>query len=307
MEDIERISNINFRSLIGKSHKLNRNILNELKRCVFIHHCTDNGDDTYSFTYSKYGGGEVLYFFTDLDEYHKCYSEEEQNTMPMFWDFTMINDLLYDNLSGIIINPKTENFFIPSDVLFHILADELEIKNELEFQLKIFKDDFLDRKKIYTPEELFHIEDLRKNRSLEKYLKNKKRLTRYDILFDYFKHSYLYAIVQYDEKLDFEGDWFKAEWLEYYKKNNCIVVFMDLDSLKEEVKDKDMFCYYCVADMLNITEIVLRDDWGGIIVNTCEKEFKLNRKSLIKHYDSLRLNQYDFELDNASKYIFKLE
>ncbi|MBR0271959.1 MAG: hypothetical protein IJQ68_08240 [Methanobrevibacter sp.] len=307
MEYIERISNINFRNIIGKSHKFNRNILNELKRCVFIHHCTDNGDDTFSCTYSKYKNEEVLYFFTDLDEYYKCYSENEKNTIPMFWDFAMIYDLLYDNLSGIIINPKTENFFIPSDVLFHILADELEIKNELESQLEIFNDDILARKKIYTPEELFHIEDLRKNRSLEKYLKNKKRLNRLDNLFSYFKHSHLYAIAQYDEKRDFEGDWFKVEWLEYYKKDNCIVVFMDLDSLKNEVKDYDMFCYYGVADMLNITEIVLRDDWEGIIVNTGEQEFKLNRKLLIKHYDSLRLNQYDFELDNASKYIFKLE
>lgn len=307
MEYIERISNIHFRKLLGKSRKLNRNILNELKRCVFIHHCTDNGDDTYSFTYSKYGSGEILYFFTDLDEYHKCYPEEEKNTIPMFWDFTMIYELMHDNLSGIIINPKTENFFIPDDVLFHILADELEIKNEVEFQFELFNDDILGRNKVYTPEELFHIEDMRSNRRLEKYLENKKRLTRYDILFDHFKLSHLYAIVQYDERLDFEGDWFKPEMIKYYKRDDCIIVFMDLDSLKDEIRDGDKFSYYCVADMLHIAEIVLRDDWEGIIVNTGEQEFTLNRKNLIKHYDSLRINQCDFELDNASQYIFKLE
>lgn len=218
MEYIEKITNIHFRKLIKKSRKLNKNIIDEFKRCILIQHVLDNGDGTYSVCYSEYGDKKVLYFFTDLDEYHKCYPAEKNNTRPEWCYLVQIEDFLYKDTCGIIINPKSENFFIPQDVLWHIIQDEIVIQKGLYHNLKFYMEDFLDRNKIYTAEELLDIENKRSNDSLIKYVGNKKRLTNYTTLFDYFKYSYLYAIIQFDEELDFKGDYFEPNMIEYTKE-----------------------------------------------------------------------------------------
>lgn len=59
---MEKIMNKHFRKLIKKSPKLNKNIIDELKRCVFIQYVFDYGDGTYSVNYSRYGERKYYIF-----------------------------------------------------------------------------------------------------------------------------------------------------------------------------------------------------------------------------------------------------
>lgn len=52
--------------------------------------------------------------------------------------------------------------------------------------------------------------------------------------------------------------WFKVVWPEYYKNGNYIVVFMNLYSLNDKVKNNVWFCEYGVDDILHIVETVFR-------------------------------------------------
>lgn len=303
MKFIKKITNKNFKKLIKKSHKFNENVINELKRCLLIHHCTDIEDGTCSITYSKYGDKEVLYFFTDLEEYRKCYPTDD-DSLPIWWYFSQIDDFLYEDTCGIIINPKSDNFYIPQDLLYHILQDEIQIQKITERRLGYFEDDILDRKKIYTPEELLNIENKRNNELLLKYIGDKKYFTQYTSLFHYFEYSYLYVLVQYDEALDFKKDYLKTDNGDIYKKDNFYMVFMDLDSLKDEINDR--YCYYSVADMFYLTQIVLELDFEGIILNTGEREITLPRDKLLKNFDKIRMEYDDFSLNNAPDYVFEI-
>lgn len=60
-----------------------------------------------------------------------------------------------------------------------------------------------------------------------------------------------------------------------------------MELLKDDIENQEGYCYYIVADAVQIVKKVLEFDYDGIILKTPNGEFKLSRKPLLKHYERI--------------------
>ena len=294
MEYIESITNKNLLELLKKK-KFTEKTVWELKVALFIHLYRFNEEkDQWEVTISKDGDFDVVNIFTSLEEYYKCYDDE--NNVKAFE--VKLNSFDHADVDYFVIDPKGINKTIPKSLAFHIMEDIAEREDNVDFNYRLHYNDFdNDRTKAYDCDILYQ------------YLNKKSKITYIKNLFDYLEIVELYNLVFSYDSLDeyFKDDSFTIEnnMCEIYKKEGYIVVFTEKSLFESEIKDKSKYFYYSKADMYIITEIVLELDYSGIILKTPENEFKLERHRLLKYFDDI-INSYHLR-DNFLNNVYKLE
>lgn len=292
MEFIELISNANLKKLLKKKH-LTEESVREIKTSFFIHPSTPEGEDTYSFNHANHDGFKVIELFTSLKEYNNEYEGNDEH-VPLYWHFNQFENSLDDDTRGILINPSSDNFFIPSNLCFLIMDDMDDVERTIEFNdLEVDADD------------LKRLES--KPNRLNDYLANKSKINYIRNLFDVLSASIVYVLYESQQSLDghFENDMISIGDIElkYCKKDNHILVFSDKDCFKEVMDSKSYYCYG-IADLIPVIRTVFELDYNGLILKTPDNEFELPRHRLLKYWDDI-VENYD-HLDIASKHAFKI-
>ena len=291
MELVKLINNRNLKKLLKKKH-LTKETVWEIKTSLFIHPSTDEGDDLYSFNYNVYDGRKVIELFTSLDEYDQVYKRDDY--MPLPWYFNQFEHSFDEDTEGILINPATDNFFIPYWVSVLIMEDMDEVSRTIE--LNAFHMDVSDLKDFKPMSDY-----------LNEYLSGKTKITYIDRLFDVLSTSAVYVLYESEESLDghFKGDVLSLRDVDshYYKKDNHIMVFTDRDDFKEVMDLKYHYCYG-VADLMEVIRAVFEFDYDGVILKTPESEFELARHRLLKYWD--RIVENYCPIDTAPDYGFKI-
>ncbi len=118
---LNHVTNRDMKDLLSKK-KLTPELLMEIKTSFFIHPSRPTDDNMFQFTYSDTPEGKVFYLFTSLDEYNKCFKDNDE-LQPEPWFFNSFEDALYLRMWGIIINPGSDNVLIPVWPAFHIIED----------------------------------------------------------------------------------------------------------------------------------------------------------------------------------------
>lgn len=293
MEYIDRLNNKNLKKLLAKRY-FSPETINELKTCFLIHPCTEQEDGMLSFNYVDYENGEILEFFTSMEEYNKSY--KDYDFTPAYWELKQLRDLFYQNTLGIIINPESDNVFIPTSICDHIITDAYDLDKDIFFN-----------RKVRSVDDLKELSE-KKSDLLVDYLKNKTKITYLKLLFDVLNHSIAYTLIASPVSLDeyFEDGVlpYKNVKFAYFKKNDYIMVFCDKKDFKD-VMNKDEFYYYRIANMIDIMDVVFKLDYEGIILKNGDVEIELSRKRLLRHFHELYRNYIGVQ--NASDFAFKIE
>ncbi|WP_458453376.1 hypothetical protein [Methanobrevibacter sp.] len=286
---IEEIKNTNMKRLLSKK-RMSVELLMELKTSLFIYPAKPAGDNNYFFHYSTVDDREVFYLFTSCEEYFKSFTGNEDGLKPIFIYLNDLDDALYSEMSGIIINPGSDDFLIPTYLAYHIIKD-------IEENNGIYEDYF---KPVMVDKD---------NGLLHKYCHGKKTFKFYDKLFRYLNWSTLYSLIYSENDLN---DFFVNDELNlgdvdasFFKINSHYVLYSDLNLLKDDIKGRKGYFYYLHADAVQFVQLALEFDYEGIILKTPEGDYSLPRKSLLKHYEKI-INEYQRH-DNTNKYAFKLE
>lgn len=292
---LETLNNKNLKKLLKKKY-LTEELLNEIKTSVFIHPCTDNGDNTYSFNPIETIDGEIIELFTSFEEYYESYPNNDE-FVPEIWYFNQFYDTQHNNALGIIINPKTDKLFIPTTLCIHIMEDIIELEDLQEIFKKEYS--FEDLKKLKGGEMDY----------LSSYLENKTKIVHISKLFSLFEYSHPYGLIYSDKSLD---KYFKDEFItpedvifNFYKKEDYIMIFSNKESIHSEIKDKDGFYYPTLSDMVEMVKLVLELDYNGIILKHNDTEFLLERHRLLKYYTQI-IEEYH-PIPYGTHYAFKLE
>ena len=252
------ITNRNLKALLSKG-KLTSELLMELKTSFFIHPSRQSGENSFQLVSSPHENGNVFHLFTSMEEYF----DKSGDLQAQAWYLDTFEKDLADDALGIIINPASDNFFIPKSIVLHIIED-------------IHENNMLSQPLLYKRNEYYD------NGALLEYLKGKKTLRMYANLFSYFDFSKLYTPVTVEENID--DDKISFESVEsFYKQDGYYLLFADMNRL-----EKDTGCrYYAVADCLDIAKRVFEFDYNGIVLKTPEGDFTLPRKNLLRHYEAI--------------------
>ena len=265
---INSITNRNLKRLLSKG-KLSPELLMELKTSLFIHPSRKADDGGYYFTYCSYGDGEILPFFTSYDEFLKCYGRDCR-LEPVFWYLDAFEDDIYADTRGVIINPGSDRFFIASSVFLHILCD-IETNNS-----SIVRG-------------LFPPRTFERNDFLYRYLRGKKSFRQLANLFSYLDSSVVYTLITSETDLG-EGEIeLKDNHYSFFKIDSYYVLYTEKDLMKNDIR-KDEHFYYMVGDAVEVMKLALEFDFEGIILKTPEGDFTIERKSLLKQYESIIRN-----------------
>lgn len=270
-------SNANLKKLLSKG-KLTPELLMEFKTSFFIHPLQKTAED-YILTSSNHENSNVYFLFTDMNEYLKTFPTDNDSISQIFY-LNEFEEEFTDEISGVVINPATDSFFIPKSVILHIIEDINENNENLTQSNPERHEDY-------------------DNNVLHDYLKGKKTLRRYSKIFSYldFAKIYVPVIVEdniHDDKIPFD------EVNEFYKKDDYFLLFTDLNMLEKQIDCK----YYMVADCLDITKSVFEFDYNGIVLKTPEGDFTLERKNLLRYY-GIFIKKYKLR-ENAHEFAYRL-
>lgn len=292
MEYIELLNNRNMKGLLKKKC-LTEELVREIKTSFFIHPSTEEEDGLYAFNYNNYADRKVIELFTSLEEYNKVYSDNE-DYVPLYWYFNQFEHSFDEDTKGMMIDPASDEFFIPDNVCFLIMDDiddtNRTIKlNEMDVDSEDLKE--LESKRGYVTE----------------YLANKTKVTYIPKLFNILSRSILYVLYESDEPLNkyFENDRIPIDDVNfhYHKKDNHIIVFTDKNDFKDEMNSNSHYTYG-ISDLICIIQTIFELDYEGLILKTPENEFILARHRLLKYWDSI-VENYD-HIGVASEYAFKI-
>ena len=238
----------------------------ELKTSLFIHPSRKADNGGYYLNYSDYENGEVLYLFTSYEEFLKCYDVKSE-LEAVFWYLIDFEDDFYKDTLGVIINPGSDCFFIPTSVVLHIICD-------------------IEENNFYFRDRLFPPRTFNDNRFLHDYLKGKKTLKQIANLFSYLDSAVTYTLIKSPASFG-EGEIdLKDKNYSFFKIDSHYVIYTDKSLLKNDINDEEYF-YYMVADAVELVKLTLEFDFEGIIFKTPVGEFTIPRKSLLKQYENL--------------------
>lgn len=244
---------------------------NELKVSNLIIPATIRGEFM-SFNHMTLDDGhELLGVFTDIDEFLKFTDEFD----PISNDFDFYLDLIHSHhLTGMVINPKSDDFFMDMTVLSKIHPfTQPEYDGEA-----------------YSPERLKEIADNLSNDSLVEFIRLKDNLRNYEGLESQLEKTHLLNAVSQQEDLDgfAQNGIINGEDVGGFALSilhNASERFLALFTSKEAISttcDNDEISSYCqVCDLSRVFEFVLCNDMEGAIINPGIDDYFIPRSALI--------------------------
>lgn len=242
--------------------------------------------------------------FTSLHDYIEFFGLNSFE--PIECDFMGLVESANDDVIGLMINPASQNFFIPLDRLKQIKTIEFPPVIKVDGK----KSDFKKLLKSSHNNDLFngieYDEFILPNYNQDNFIKFLKK----------FKTKPYFLMVASDEELKRKPNdgVFRASQLTqlgYYNVDthgsSKMLIFSDEKSAHKEHSHKEMDYNFFITTMSfpNLVEIVLRSDSDGLIVNHSTKPIFLHRDLLVSELDNILKYSHNPELDLFSKF-FKL-
>lgn len=263
----------NYESFQDAPRSLRQETVNELKFARLI---VPSSEDTFVEFIN-----DNLYVFTDLKEFNKVYKNIYK---PAVFELLDFGNVVYSSINYLIIN---NTYKIHMQVIWNAI--------EYELSYNFFIDEYSHK---YNLEDTLNLINSFDNTELIEYLDNRTYIQSYYNLFSMLEDSVLFAGIDVENAGD-EVMLNSSDVDSYFNiQNDYIVIYTDLDSF-----DSD---YFSVVDMFELISFVIYYQVKGIIIKTQNKELKLSRKQLLKHFDKLRDGYYKYNRSNTFRYIFRV-
>ena len=163
-------------------NKITEDLLNRLMnefRYSNLYIAAKRQDDTLNFI--TYGGDDskITPLFTDLDEFHKFYGQEDLQILNNSFELYQ-NIIKTTDIEGYILNPATEKYLFDKEFI-------LSIKN-------IPKTNFYTTNP-YSEDELREIYQSMDNSDLEEFIEDKNNIGNWEALFEKMSHSTVLSLM----------------------------------------------------------------------------------------------------------------
>ena len=236
--------------------------------------------------------------FTDMDEFRKAFPDYEVESHPN--DFEAYFDMMKkSNLSGFIINIKTECFILPAEAF----------EDETSLPLKRYPTD-----DSYSSSELKEIRNHINNGPLEEFIRDPKNIARYEELFSKMSESTLMILrlakedlrdKAHDGMISMERD----EPIGFLHSDNTGGKYATLFTSEEKMEDiqTPLNKYFQIVNFSQMAHFVLGDDMDGIVINPGSDNIVLTREILFEYSDIVDNTCDDPKLNSAIFHMFPME
>ena len=243
-------------------------------------------------------GLKLTPLFTDPDEFHKFFRNDEdiellENSFELYQNVLKTSDI-----QGYILNPATEKYVFTKEFI-------LSIRH-------IPKTNFYSTN-TYSTDELKELKDS-KNESLESFIADKNNIGDYEALFEELSKSVLLTMMVSD--VDLKG-YAKDGVISMMDSGPLAQMFTDdvggvyatIFSSEDKLKSVEtkQFKYSQVVNLAMLVNYVLTQDLDGIVLNPQSDDVLITRSNLLKY--SLGFERYanDEKLSDSIYYMFVLD
>lgn len=241
-------------------------------------------------------GSKITPLFTDLDEFHKFYTDGDIEVLNNSFELYR-NIMRTTEIEGYILNPASEKYIFTREFI-------LGIEN-------IPKTSFYSSD-AYSEEELCEIYQSIDNENLEKYCASPANIGDWESLFEKLAGSCLLTLMISDLSLKSENGMISLKetgpLAEMYLDRiggRYATIFSSKDKLKEVSTSK--FSYAQIVNLATLVNFVLSEDMEGIVLNPSSDNYLIPRSVLLKY--SLGFERYanDERLCEAIYYLFEID
>ncbi len=252
-------------------------------------------DGTLNFIIYEDEEGKITPLFTDLDEFHKFYRDDDiqilNNPFELYQNIIKTTDI-----EGYILNPASEKYLFKKEFI-------LSIEN-------IPKTNFYSRNP-YSESELRELYDSIDNKQLEAFIANRANVGDYEGLFEMLTSSRLLALMLSDYDLSSKA----IDGLISQKQTGPLAS-MHVDSVggkyatifssKSKLSDPatSKYRYAQLVDLATLVNFVLSEDMDGIILNPQSDNVLIPRMTLLKYSLGFEKFANDDRLFESIYYLF---
>lgn len=247
-------------------------------------------------TYEDYDG-KIIPLFTDLDEFHKFYKNDDIEVLNNPFELYQ-NILKTSEIEGYILNPSSEKYLFKKEFI-------LGIKN-------IPKTSFYTTD-AYSPEKLKDIYESVDNADLEDFIQNPLNIGDYELLFEKLSNSTLLTLMISDFDLN---DYFTNDILNQRETGPLARMYMDnvggryatIFSGREKILkvNTSKYRYAQLVNLATLVNFVLSEDMDGIILNPDSDNVLISRLTLLKYSLGFEKFANDVKLCESIYYLFKV-
>lgn len=239
--------------------------------------------------------------FTDIEEYNKHESGEEE-FIPTAFDFDVYKELvLEDNLDGVVIN--VEGDFLPLDY---------EFIKELEYDIDTLDDEDITE---YSAEELKDIFETVSNESLVEFI-NSPLKNDIERLYAELSDSVLLNVVISAESLDEIAEDGIIDVNEAEELSLCAIedehfslgtIFTDKQAIDKIIsQEPDYFYYGQITILSELFDYVLRNDMDGVILNPNGDDYIIARDDILPQASGIEVIVETPKFKKSMDYAFLL-
>lgn len=256
------------------------------------------GEDLMDMSTVKTEIGVFGMLFTDMDEFNKVFPDYGVGSKEHFFT-TYVDFLKKTDLSGYILNFKSEGFIMPRD-----LMDSFKDLPDFNFPT----DD------AYNSKELKNLKDSINNEKLESFIKDPKNIAKYDELFEEMSSSTLLTLMLSKDDLSDNAE----DGIISSSKDNP-VGFLYIDHLGGEyatvyTSEEKMTAintpfkkYSQIVNPAHMVMFVLNEDMDGLIINPGNEQILLTRETLLDYSEVIEKTCNNPKLNKAMLCMFLME
>lgn len=252
-------------------------------------------NDTLNFIIYEDEGSKITPLFTDLDEFHKFYKDDDIQVLNNSFELYR-NIMKTTDIEGFILNPASEKYLFKKEFI-------LGIEN-------IPKTNFYTTNP-YSESELKELYDSIDNSALEAFVDNPSNVGDYEMLFEKLTQSRLLTLMLSDYDLSAKAD----EGLISQKETGPLAsMYIDnvggryatIFSSKSRLQDPatSKYRYAQLVDLATLVNFVLSEDMDGIILNPQSSNVLIPRMTLLRYSLGFERFANDERLFESIYYLF---
>ena len=216
--------------------------------------------------------GKITPLFTDLDEFHKFFKDEDiqviQNSFELYQ-----NILKTSNIEGYILNPSSEKYLFKKEFI-------LSIKH-------IPKTNFYSSNP-YTKEELKDLKDSIDNSSLEEFIADSANIGNNELLFEKMSNATFLTLMLSDLDLNPENGIVDMQEIGPQASMHVDRIggeYATIFTSEEKMKavNTNKFKYSQIINLATLVNFVLTEDLDGIVINPESDNVLITRLNLLKY------------------------
>lgn len=216
--------------------------------------------------------GKITPLFTDLDEFHKFFKDEDiqviQNSFELYQ-----NILKTSNIEGYILNPSSEKYLFKKEFI-------LSIKH-------IPKTNFYSSDP-YTKEELKDLKDSIDNSSLEEFIADSANIGNNELLFEKMSSATFLTLMLSDLNLNPENGIVDMQEIGPQASMHVDRIGGEYATIftseeKMEAVNTTKYKYSQIINLATLVNFVLTEDLDGIVINPESDNVLITRLNLLKY------------------------